>query len=110
MAFRDGQNTCVLCDQSPGPGPEPTIADLRLSIVPIGTIDGINAVFTTPENFVQVDPLIIRVYRNGQRQTLGGDYDVSESGGPGTGYDTITFLGKAVPKKEDILRLDYFAA
>lgn len=109
MAFRDGKNTCVLCDQSPSP-PIPGLDALRLSIVPAGIIDGSNPNFVTPEDFVQASPLVIRVYRNGQRQTLGGDYSVSESGGVGTGYDTITFIAPAIPKTGEVIRVDYFAA
>ena len=109
MAFRDGKNTCVLCDQNPAP-PIPTLDDLRLSIVPAGTIDGANTDFTTPEEFVQETNIVIRVYRNGQRETLGGDYTVSESGGAGTGYDTVSFIPPATPKTGEVIRVDYFAA
>jgi hypothetical protein len=90
-------------------------ADLRLDIIPIGVIDGVNLTFTTPEKFVQVAPIVIRVYRNGQRQALlqdggDGDYSVSESGGIGTGYDTITFVAGAKLKPGAVLRVDYVAA
>ena len=108
MAFRDGKQDCVLCDQSSGP--TPGLEKLRLDITPAGLIDGSNPTFTTPEIFVQVSPLVIRVYRNGQRQTLAGDYGVSESGGVGTGYDTVTFIGKATPKTGSVVRVDYIAA
>jgi len=108
MAFRNGKASC-LCDPTGGGG-SGTIADLRFDITPIGTIDGSNLVFSTPEKFVQVSPLVIRVYRNGQRQALIEDYGVSESGGGGTGYDTITFVAGAKIKVGTVLRVDYVAA
>jgi hypothetical protein len=87
-----------------------TLSDLRWDIEPLGVIDGSNLVFTTPEKFIQSVPLTILVYRNGQRQMLGGDYTVSESGGFGTGYDTITFVADAKIKIGTVLRVDYVAA
>ena len=107
MAFRNGKSSC-LCDPTGGGGS--VFADLRLDITPAGVIDGVNLVFTTPEKFTQVAPLTILVYRNGQRQALGGDYSVSESGGIGTGYDTITFVAGAKLKPGAVLRVDYVAA
>lgn len=108
MAFRNGKSSC-LCDTTPSGGGG-YLVDLRLDITPIGVIDGVNQVFSTPEKFVQTVPLTIRVYRNGQRQTLDGDYTVSESGGIGTGYDTITFVAGIKIKVGTVLRVDYVAA
>jgi len=75
-----------------------------------GTKDGVNATFVLPggDQFTQSGELVIRVYRNGQRLRLGSlnDYTVSESGGPGTGYDTILFLGPA-PLPYEELTADY---
>jgi len=64
----------------------------------LGIKDGVNVMFTTPEPFVQNPNLNIKVYLNGQRlwNGAGNDYTVSESGGPGTGYDTVVL---AVPPK-----------
>ena len=58
----------------------------------LGTIDGSNKIFTVPgsEKFVQQGSVTITVYVNGSRQDI-ADYTVSESGGAGTGYDTVTF-------------------
>lgn len=55
-----------------------------------GTRNGVNLVFTTVNKF---DPSFIRVYFNGQRlhSGTGNDFTISESGGVGTGYDTVTF-------------------
>jgi hypothetical protein len=65
-------------------------------------------VFTTPEEFRQDSFMSIRVFFNGQRfrPGAGNDYTVSESGGPGTGFDTVTLLGVA-PRTADILTADY---
>lgn len=82
----------------------------RWDIPLLGTIDGINPTFTTPEYFTQEDNFVLRLHRNGQRETIGGDYSVSESGGAGTGYDTITFVAGAIPKTGEVLRADYVAA
>jgi hypothetical protein len=108
MAFRNGRSSC-LCDPGGGGGGS-ALVDLRWDIAVSGSVDGVNLDFITPEKFVQVAPLTIVVYRNGQRQTLGGDYTVSESGGIGTGYDTITFASGAMVKPGTILRVDYVAA
>jgi hypothetical protein len=73
----------------------------------IGVYDGVNVSFQTPEPFVQNENLNIRVYLNGQRLRLGptNDYVVAESGGPGTGFDTVVV---AVPPRDvDCLIADY---
>jgi hypothetical protein len=74
----------------------------------VGTKDGVNVAFNTPDVFVQSGSVLIRVYRNGQRLRLGAsnDYTVSESGGVGTGYDTVTFNGPA-PLLYEELTADY---
>ncbi len=86
------------------------LEDLKLDITPTGVIDGSNRVFTLPEAFIASGDLVLRVYRNGQRQTLGSDFTVSESGGAGTGFDTITFAVECTPKVGAVLRVDYVAA
>lgn len=76
----------------------------------VGIKNGANPDFAVPggEKFIQVGENVIRVYRNGLRQNFGADsdYTVSESGGVGTGYDTITFTGPA-PLDYEELRADY---
>jgi hypothetical protein len=47
------------------------------------------------------------VYYNGQRLLLADDYTLAESGGPGTGYDTIQTV--VVPKPGDKIWADYIA-
>jgi hypothetical protein len=78
----------------------------------IGLKNGSNLIFTTPEKFVQDSTVVVQVYRNGKGPlNLGAsnDYTVSESGGVGTGFDTITFNGPA-PLSNEYLSADYIAA
>jgi hypothetical protein len=49
--------------------------------------------------------LTISIYVNGLRLVLLEDYTISESAGPGTGYDTIT-LSQA-PYSDDHITADY---
>lgn len=75
----------------------------------VGTKNGVNQTFVIPDpEFVQVGEQVIRVFYNGQRLRLGSgdDYTVSESGGVGTGYDTITLVGVA-PLPTEELTADY---
>lgn len=75
----------------------------------VGTKDGVNQSFTIPDpEFVQIGETVIRVFYNGQRLRLGSgnDYTVSESGGVGTGYDTVTLVGVA-PFPQEELTADY---
>lgn len=82
----------------------------RTQVEPVGSVDGVNTIFTTTEFFCQDPPdYQIKVFRNGQMQTLDGDYTVSESGGVGTGFDTVTFEVACTPKGGEILRFDYAA-
>ncbi len=81
----------------------------RFGVAVVGTINGVNAVFVTPEDFRHDPPrATLSLYFNGQRLFVGDDFSVSESGGPGTGYDTITTLFAPVPG--DKLWADYFAS
>ena len=54
-----------------------------------GTKDGSNTVFVTSVKFLQEDKIGIIFNRNGQEQLLGFDYIIVESGGVGTGFDTV---------------------
>jgi hypothetical protein len=73
-----------------------------------GLVDGVNCVFCTPEKFRHGGEAKLLLYRNGVRQAEGSesDYTVSESGGPGTGWDTVTILGGA-PVPGERLTADY---
>lgn len=80
-----------------------SLAYIRVGVKLVGILDGANRIFrTTPDHFVH-DPSVsgktIEVFHNGRRLTQIdvldpslGDYTVEESGGIGTGYDTINLL------------------
>jgi hypothetical protein len=90
---------------------------VRTGIALVGPKDGMNRIFrTTPDHFVH-DPLgsgrDIEVWHNGRRLLLSptgtpdtGDFTVEESGGVGTGFDTITLLTFA-PVGKSSLVADY---
>jgi len=75
-----------------------------------GSINGINTTFTTSSAFVASSEA---VHFNGQRQEegAGNDYVRSESGGVGTGFDTITFAvaprSRSGSKPNDRVTVDY---
>lgn len=74
----------------------------------IGVKDGINQTFTTPglEKYVHNLPFLsIQLYLNGQRLALLDDYTVVESGGSGTGYDSVTL--EVAPRSDEHLLADY---
>jgi hypothetical protein len=73
----------------------------KVGIPLIGARDGTNRKFTTPDKFINnlTTMQTIEVFSNSRRliQTSTtnpgvGDYWISESGGPGTGFDTINLL------------------
>ena len=75
-----------------------------------GLVNSTNTVFTTVADFIAGSEA---VYFNGVRQTegVGCDYVRSESGGVGTGYDTITFAeaprSRLGPRTDDAITIDY---
>jgi hypothetical protein len=75
-----------------------------------GTINDANTVFTSSADFEAGSET---VYFNGVRQTegVGCDYVRSESGGVGTGYDTITLTvsprNRSGAKPDDAVTIDY---
>lgn len=75
----------------------------------IGTLNGINRIFTTSEKFINgtwgnnIFKILIR--HNGRSLVENIDYTVSESGGLGSGYDTISFT--FAPTPTSILSADY---
>jgi len=77
---------------------------------PTGAVDGVNTVFVVAGNYVLNTEA---VFFNGQRLDpgIGNDYVRVESGGAGTGFDSIIL---AIPPRsrpgarpDDILRIDY---
>lgn len=75
----------------------------------VGVKNGINVSYTTPglEKFVHNLPFLdISVVFNGSRLSLLDDYLVTESGGSGTGFDTIILLVPP-PRSDDHLLADY---
>ena len=78
--------------------------------VPTGLINGLNTVFTTSADFTAGSEV---VYFNGvrQREGVGCDYVRSESGGVGTGFDTITLAvaprSRSGSKTDDFITIDY---
>jgi hypothetical protein len=88
-----------------------TISRYRAAQGLVGTKDRSNVEFTTPglEKFVHNLPFIdISVYYNGQRLALLDDYMVAESGGAGTGFDTVIMV--VPPRFNDHLFADYILA
>jgi hypothetical protein len=86
----------------------------RKNVPVIGTIDGVNAVFTLPfsdKGLVESPGVTIETMYNGQNllDGVGNDVTLSESGGGGTGFDTITFLHFA-PRIGDNIQVSYFKA
>ena len=74
----------------------------------LGPKTGLNYTFIVPggEKFVHNLPfLTIAVYFNGVRQTFIDDYAIIESGGAGTGFDTVVM--NVAPLYFDHLTADY---
>lgn len=87
------------------------IGRLLISQELVGSINGVNTVFSTPRLFLHAGVFLEAVYMRGQRvaEGLGKDYIVSESGGIGAGFDTITFV--EAPRTDDARPLiDYYPA
>jgi len=69
--------------------------------------------FFTPEEFIYstlpaesfLNP---SVYLNGYRMSFPDDYIVTESGGVGTGFDSVEFTVGNAPRTGDVITVDYF--
>lgn len=72
-----------------------------------GAINGANTTFTTTVAFVHGGVGTEKLYYNGVllEEGLGCDYEAQESGGAGTGFDTIEML--FTPKAGDKLAIDF---
>lgn len=73
-----------------------------------GTVNGMNTVFTVAETFIHDGSTDEAVYLRGlaRDEGVGKDYVASESGGIGTGYDTITFT--QAPRPGDVILITYY--
>lgn len=77
----------------------------------VGVVDNMNTIFTIPTGkFIQNNTYKIVVYINGVKQFYTQDYLIAESGGLGTGYDTVIFTiaPSVVDSYTDILTADYY--
>ncbi len=72
----------------------------------VGPKDGSNVTFYTPglEKFTHNLPFLdISIYLNGSRLALLDDYLIAESGGVGTGYDSIILLVPPLVSNDHLL-------
>lgn len=84
------------------------VSKMRHAVALVGAINGVNVTFMvpSPDRFRTEPPRLgLSLFYNGRRMLVVDDFAVSESGGPGTGYDTITML--FAPKAGDKLWADY---
>jgi hypothetical protein len=81
----------------------------KQGIMLLGVKDNVNRVFTTPEKFINGsfgnNNFRILIKHNGRDLVESIDYFVTESGGSGTGYDTIILSFS--PKPRSVLVADY---
>lgn len=71
-----------------------------------GTQNGINTTFYTTTKFKHTSEFKEVIFVNGLRNHTPEDYFVAESGGLGTGYDTVVFV--LAPIAQDVITIDYF--
>lgn len=93
-----------------------SISKRKTGIFLIGILDGMNRSFKTPDKFLRLNGVSIDVFHNGRRLVESptsdvrfGDYFCTESGGAGTGFDTINLL-TFVPVARSVLVSDYQVA
>ncbi len=81
----------------------------RQEIELIGTKNGVNTIFYTPEKFInglyQENLFHISIKHNGKDIYENIDYTIGESS-PGTGYDVINFIS-FIPNSHSVLFADY---
>ena len=76
-----------------------------------GNVDNVNNIFTIPSGkFLQNTLYRIIVYKNGVKQLYLDDYIIAESGGPGTGFDTVilSVAPTVTPSPPDVITADYY--
>lgn len=73
----------------------------------LGDVDGVNKTFFTQRKFYRDATQREALYVNGVVKEEGStaNYSISESEGPGTGYDQVDLL--FAPRTPDNLRMDY---
>ncbi len=85
----------------------------RNNIALIGPLNGANKTFTTPDKFIEGtldnNQFAIIVSHNGRQLIKYTDYIVSESGGTGTGFDTVEIIS-FVPNAKSKLIAEYVVA
>lgn len=77
----------------------------------VGAVDNVNTIFTIPSGvFIQNADYKITVYINGIKQLYLDDYTIAESGGPGTGYNTVilTTAPTTTPAPADVITANYY--
>ena len=77
----------------------------------IGNVDGVNTVYRIPDpSWIQNSTYKIIVYLNGVKQFYLDDYFIAESGGPGTGYNTVIFTvaPESAVAPPDVITADYY--
>lgn len=83
---------------------------IKQNIPLIGTKNGLNRIFATPDKFINGlylgSTYSILIRHNGRGLEPDVDYEISESGGIGTGYDTI-FFKSFIPTQFSNLLADY---
>lgn len=86
----------------------------KQGVVLTGAVNGANAVFTTGtdkflDGIIGSNQFNIMVQHNGRILVKGVDYTIAESGGIGTGYDTITIIS-FIPDTGSTMIADYMVA
>lgn len=79
----------------------------------LGAVDNFNTLYFIPSGtFIESSNLKIVVYKNGVKQVLNDDYVVNESGGVGTGYDSVimTVAPTTVPAPIDVITADFYVS
>jgi hypothetical protein len=102
-------------DEDIGPVTLQDLARYRLpkkNLAAVGPINGVNTVYALPNSdkaIVETSGVTIETKYNGQDLVngVGNDIVLSESGGVGAGFDTITFMNFA-PKAGDVVTVSYF--
>jgi len=74
-----------------------TIIDLAMNVIPTGTMNGSNAIFTFPDNTIEQDTLML--WLNGQLLTKNDDFTLAGN--------QVTLTAAATPQSGDVLRAMY---